>query len=81
MIPRNSHIRRSHDEKGLSEFAKNLLAQGVILKNCLYGTEVLPRFMQAQEKFPSENVIRYYAGLAKNGAAVCGLCAPVLCGG
>lgn len=47
-----------------------LVVQGVVLKNRLYGTKGLPHFMQAQEEFPSENVIRYYAGLAKNGAAV-----------
>ena len=53
---------------------KNLLdplcVQGVVLKNRLYGVKGLPHFMQGPESFPSETVIRYYAGLAKNGAAV-----------
>lgn len=57
-------------KKAYPNLQKPLLVQGVILKNRLYGTKGLPHFMQAQEEFPSENVIRYYAGLAKNGAAV-----------
>ena len=47
-----------------------LPVQGTVLKNRLYGVKGLPHFMQGPENFPSETVIRYYAGLAKNGAAV-----------
>ena len=47
-----------------------LVVQGVVLKNRLYGTKGLPHFQQGPETFPSENVMRYYANLAKNGAAV-----------
>lgn len=57
-------------EKKYPQLLKPLVVQGVVLRNRLYGTKGLPHFMQAQEEFPSENVIRYYAGLAKNGAAV-----------
>ena len=47
-----------------------LAVQGVVLKNRLYGTKGLPHFQQGPETFPSENVLRYYANLARNGAAV-----------
>ena len=47
-----------------------LVIQGVVLKNRLYGTKGLPHFQQGPETFPSENVLRYYANLARNGAAV-----------
>lgn len=47
-----------------------LVVQGVVLRNRLYGIKGLPHFQQGPETYPSENVIRYYAGLAKNGAAV-----------
>lgn len=47
-----------------------LTVQGVTLRNRLYGTKGLPHFQQGPETWPSENVIRYYANLAKNGAAV-----------
>ncbi len=47
-----------------------LVVQGVVLKNRLYGTKGLPHFQQGPETFPSENILRYYANLAKNGAAV-----------
>lgn len=47
-----------------------LVVQGVVLRNRLYGTKGLPHFQQGQEAYPSENVLRYYANLAKNGAAV-----------
>ena len=47
-----------------------LVVQGVVLKNRLYGTKGLPHFQQGPEIFPSENILRYYANLAKNGAAV-----------
>ena len=49
---------------------KPLVVQGVVLKNRLYGTKGLPHFQQGPETMPSENVLRYYANLAKNGAAV-----------
>ena len=47
-----------------------LVVQGVVLKNRLYGTKGLPHFQQGPETFPSENVLRYYSNLARNGAAV-----------
>jgi 2,4-dienoyl-CoA reductase-like NADH-dependent reductase (Old Yellow Enzyme family) len=58
----------------MAQTYKNLLSplvvQGVVLKNRLYGTKGLPHFQQGPEIYPSENVIRYYGNLAKNGAAV-----------
>ena len=58
----------------MTKHFKNLLkpvtVQGVVLRNRLYGVKGLPHFMQGPETYPSETVIRYYAALAKNGAAV-----------
>ena len=75
-MDRNTGIRRTESER--DDFMKQayqhlrspLVVQGVVLKNRLYGTKGLPHFQQGPETFPSENVLRYYANLAKNGAAV-----------
>jgi 2,4-dienoyl-CoA reductase-like NADH-dependent reductase (Old Yellow Enzyme family)/thioredoxin reductase len=42
----------------------------VVLKSRMMGTRALPHFMQGPETFPSEAVISYYAGIARNGAAI-----------
>lgn len=42
----------------------------VILKNRLFSTKSQPHFLQGPEPFPTESAIAYYAGIAKNGAAV-----------
>jgi len=42
----------------------------VVLKSRMMGTRALPHFMQGPETFPTEQVISYYAGIARNGAAI-----------
>ena len=42
----------------------------VILKSRLVAANALPHFMQGPERYPSEGIIRYLAGLARNGAAI-----------
>ncbi len=43
---------------------------GLVLKNRLVASNALPHFLQGSEDFPSDQVIRHQALLAKNGAAV-----------
>lgn len=43
---------------------------GIILKNRFEITPSTPVFIQGPESYPSERMIRYYANLAKNGAAI-----------
>lgn len=42
----------------------------VVLKNRFLCSTSMPHFLQGPEKYPSENVIRYLANIARNGAAV-----------
>jgi len=42
----------------------------IVLKNRMLYANALPHFLQGPETFPSEAIISYYAGVARNGAAV-----------
>ena len=43
---------------------------GVVLKNRMIYANSLPHFLQANEKWPSDALIRHYGNVAKNGAAI-----------
>jgi len=43
----------------------------VVLKNRMIQSDSFPRFLQGPETFPAEQVISWYANVAKNGCAVC----------
>jgi 2,4-dienoyl-CoA reductase-like NADH-dependent reductase (Old Yellow Enzyme family)/thioredoxin reductase len=42
----------------------------VVLKSRMTHTRSIPHFLQGPETFPNEQVISYYAGVAKNGCAI-----------
>jgi 2,4-dienoyl-CoA reductase-like NADH-dependent reductase (Old Yellow Enzyme family)/thioredoxin reductase len=43
----------------------------VVLKSRMMQSDSFPRFLQGPETFPAEQVISWYANVAKNGCAVC----------
>jgi 2,4-dienoyl-CoA reductase-like NADH-dependent reductase (Old Yellow Enzyme family)/thioredoxin reductase len=43
----------------------------MILKNRMMQSDSFPRFLQGSETFPAEQIISWYANIAKNGCAVC----------
>lgn len=43
---------------------------GVILKNRMISSNAMPHYLQGPERYPAEGLISFYAGLARNGAAI-----------
>jgi 2,4-dienoyl-CoA reductase-like NADH-dependent reductase (Old Yellow Enzyme family)/thioredoxin reductase len=43
----------------------------VILKSRMMQSDSFPRFLQGPETFPAEQIIEWYANVAKNGCAIC----------
>ena len=41
-----------------------------VLKNRMISSNAMPHFLQGPEQYPAESMISYYAGLARNGAAM-----------